>query len=175
MKKIAFLALVAILALAVSACSVGGTTSNLAGAGADVSVYQGPNTNSLDNLIYVIGGTNVYAGKDASKPDKIVLSKEGDTIFNSATHTNEHRLYKVIDNHIVPANSASIADSIYTIDGDNFFSGPSSADNSKRIFTRRDDKIYKGTSSQLSDVVLSFSGDYGKLQNFLPIIADKRP
>ncbi|MSP14924.1 MAG: hypothetical protein EXR62_18445 [Chloroflexi bacterium] len=175
MKKLLVFALVSALALVVSACSVGGTTSNLAGGADDARVYKGPNTNQLDALVYVLNNNEVYSGKNSSDRTKIVLSRENDVIFNSGTHTNDHRIYKVVDNHLLPAASANIGDAIYSWEGDNYYSGPATNNDSNRLFTRRENKLYKGTSNQLGDVVLSFDGDFSKLQTFLVILAAKNP
>lgn len=141
----------------------------------DVRIYDTTHLRQIDFLIYVLKDNEVFAGKSTYDPTRVVLSLENNVIFNSRIHTNDHRLYKVIGNHILPSESTNIGDAVYSFDGDKFYRGSQTNDESRRIFTRRSDKIYRGSSNNFSDVVLSFEGDFDQLQPFLAIIADLRP
>ncbi|MBI3942014.1 MAG: hypothetical protein HY326_03300 [Chloroflexi bacterium] len=141
----------------------------------DVRIYDTTHLRQIDFLIYVIKNNEVYAGKSTYDPTRVVLSMENNVIFNSRIHTNDHRLYKIIGNRILPPESSNFADAVYSFEGDRFYRGSQTNDESRRIFTRRADKIYRGSSNNLADVVLSFEGDFDQLQPFLAIIADLRP
>ncbi|MSP13828.1 MAG: hypothetical protein EXR62_12840 [Chloroflexi bacterium] len=176
MKKWGLILLVAASLLVISACSPGQmisrVTNNLAGD--DVRLYTGPANNQLDNLIYVVKDDEVYAGKSSNNPTKVVLSREGDFIFNSRAHVNDTRQYKIVGNRILLFSETDPAKTLYSF-GDTIYIGPQTNNVSAVAYTRRDNKIYKGNSNQLSDVVMSFDGDYNQLAPFLPILLDKQP
>ncbi|MBI3943010.1 MAG: hypothetical protein HY326_08355 [Chloroflexi bacterium] len=176
MKRWGIFLFVGTLLLVASACSAFNNASNVTNnlTGGDVRLYTGPANNQLDNLIYVVNNNEVYAGKSSTNPTRVVLSREGDFIFNSRAHVNDTRQYRIQGNRILPWNETDPAKTLYTF-GDTIYIGPQSNNVNAVAYTRRDNKIYKGNSSQLSDVVMSFDGDYNQLAPFLPIILDKQP
>ncbi|MBI3943369.1 MAG: hypothetical protein HY326_10190 [Chloroflexi bacterium] len=150
--------------------------NNLAGRSTNLArIYQASHFNQLDSLVYIYSNDEIYSGKVANDTGKIVLSRENDIIYNSHQHTNNHRLYRIVDNHILPANTTDVAAALYSWQGDNIYRGPSTTDESQRILTRRDNKLYSGTSTNIDDVIFTFDGDYLILRPFLVLLAENRP
>ncbi|MSP14530.1 MAG: hypothetical protein EXR62_16445 [Chloroflexi bacterium] len=163
-----------IMTLAIMGCSA--FNNNFAARSTnEARIFQASHFNQLDSLIYVYNNDEVYAGKVANDTGKVVLSRENDLIYNSHQHTNEHRLYRIVDNHILPARSTDVSLALYSWQRDNIYRGPSTSDESQRIFTRRGNKLYTGTSANIDDVVFSFDGDFTTLRPFLVLLAVDRP
>ncbi|MSP14815.1 MAG: hypothetical protein EXR62_17875 [Chloroflexi bacterium] len=175
LHQIALLPIFLLLSIGVSWEVPNSIPTNLFFGPIDAVIYDGVNFGNLGSILYILNDNDLYAGRNFNDQSHVVFSLKGNSIFSGILHTDANRRYKVEGNHILPAGSSNISESVYSYTENAFYAGPQITDNNNRLFTRRGNFIFKGTSADLDEVILSFDGDFEKLRPFLPIIVAQRP